>query len=51
MPGAQMLWLPNGRSQQCNGGLMSSVTTFWGPAGPTFAVNVSAAGQVRVVTQ
>jgi len=44
----QMLWLPNGRAQRCNGGLMASTTTF-SANGVAYAVEVSAAGQVRVV--
>ncbi len=48
MPDLQMLWLPNGRAQRCNGGLMASSTTFR-VKDVAYAVDVSAAGQVRVV--
>ena len=48
MPDLQMLWLPNGRAQRCNGGLMASSTTFRA-RDVAYAVDVSAAGQVRVV--
>lgn len=48
MANAQMLWLPNGRSQRCNGGLMASNTTF-SDGRSAFVVAVSAAGQVSVM--
>lgn len=51
MPGHAMLWLPNGRSQQCSGGLMASVTTFTADGGRAYDVSVSAAGQVRVAAR
>lgn len=50
MANAQMLWLPNGRAQRCNGGLMASNTTF-SDGRTAFVVAVSAAGQVSVVHQ
>lgn len=50
MPSGSLVWLPNGRSRQCNGALTSTTTTFAGKQA-SFAVQVSSIGNVEVAAK
>lgn len=47
MPSNQLLWLPNGRTQRCSGGLVSNTTSF-STSDRTFDVGVSTIGEITV---